>query len=77
MEVQVNFIGFKHYEWKWNHVKQWAWYFRPFTIFRGFQIRIFGIHFKVMEGNKESRMEKIKEAVKKDREKRIGTENNR
>jgi hypothetical protein len=49
MEVNISYISINDYNW--TNIGCWIWYFRPYKFIRGFNFRIFGIHFNIREKN--------------------------
>jgi hypothetical protein len=54
MKVDINYISTKHFpndKFGW-----WAFYFNRYTYIRGFNLRVFGVHFNIRENNGTEKM---------------------
>lgn len=49
MKITVSFVNPKHYNI--SNIGQWIWYFKKYKFVKGFNIRIFGLHFNIREKN--------------------------
>jgi len=49
MKVDINYISTKHFEI--DKLGWWAFYFKRYTYIRGFNLRVFGVHFNIRETN--------------------------
>lgn len=57
MLIGINYVGRKHYDA--TNIGQWMWYFKKYTFVKGFNIRIFGLHFNVREDNATQKLIEI------------------
>lgn len=61
MKININYISTNHYDW--SNIGWWFWYYKPYTIIKGFNLRICGIHFNIRENNGTQKIiDKIKGA---------------
>ena len=63
MKIDIVYVGLRHFPL--SKIGWWAWYYKPYGLIKGFNLRICGVHFNIRESDGTRKMIEIHKAKNK------------